>query len=209
MSEQTDAERPNGHEVRSKNSTRLLIKAAGQLIAEQGYAGITLAAVGIRAGYSRGLATARFGSKAGLLDALVDHIMTRWERLRVVPRVEGKPGLAALVAILESIRDAYAESPESLSVFYALVFETLSPTSEAHERFAALHRHERRTLTDAIKKGIDDGSIDPRLDPDREAQLIMAALVGIGYEWRLESDSFDPIPSLDLLITTTRKRLAW
>jgi len=38
---------------------------------------MTLAAVGERAGYSRGLATARFGSKDELLRALVERIVGR------------------------------------------------------------------------------------------------------------------------------------
>jgi AcrR family transcriptional regulator len=209
VSEKIDVERLNGHKTRSEKSTRLLIQAAGQLIAEQGYAGVTLATVGKRAGYSRGLATARFGSKAGLLDALVDHIVTRWNFTRVAPRTEGKSGLAGLVIMLESIRDAYVKSPESLSVLYALIFEGLGPAIELRERLATLHANERRNLAGVISRGIKDGSIDPRLDPDLEAQLILATLRGIGYEWRLDPESFDPVSCLDHLITTTRKRLAW
>jgi len=47
-----------------------LLDAAADLIAEGGYEAMTLAAVGERAGYSRGLVTARFGSKDQLLEAL-------------------------------------------------------------------------------------------------------------------------------------------
>jgi AcrR family transcriptional regulator len=209
VSEKIDVAQLNGHQLRSEKSTRLLIQAAGQLIAEQGYAGVTLATVGERAGYSRGLATARFGSKAALLDALVDHIVTRWNFTRVVPHLEGKSGLAALVIMLESIRDAYVKSPESLSVLYALTFEALGPTMELRERFATLHANEHRNLANVISKGIEDGSIDPRLNPDVEAQLILATLRGIGYEWRLDPEGFDPVSCLDHLIVTTRKRLAW
>ena len=52
---------------RSERSTRALLDAAGEVIAEVGYGNMTLAAVGERAGYSRGLVTARFGSKEKLL----------------------------------------------------------------------------------------------------------------------------------------------
>jgi AcrR family transcriptional regulator len=209
VSEQTDVAQLNGHRVRSEKSTRLLIQAAGQLIAEQGYAGVTLATVGERAGYSRSLATVRFGSKAGLLDALVDHIVGRWMFTRVTPRTEGKSGLASLVIMLESIRDAYVKSPESLSVLYALLFEALGPAMELRERFAEIHENERENLASVITRGIADGSIDPHVKPEVEAQLILATLRGVGYEWRLEPKSFDPVSCLNHLIMTTRKRLAW
>lgn len=47
-----------------------------------------LATVGARAGYSRSLATARFGSKDKLLEALVDRIVTRWNISTVLPLAE-------------------------------------------------------------------------------------------------------------------------
>ena len=47
-----------------------MIDAAIELILEFGPEKTTLAAIGERAGYSRGLATYRFGSKAGLYDEI-------------------------------------------------------------------------------------------------------------------------------------------
>ena len=53
----------NRHQERSDLSTARLLDAAAELIEEGGYEAMTVAAVGERAGYSRGLVTARFGSK--------------------------------------------------------------------------------------------------------------------------------------------------
>src|SRR4051795_3604678 len=97
---------PNGHQVRSDRSTRLLIRAAGDLVAEGGYQSMTLATVGERAGYSRSLATARFGSKAKLLEALVDEIVVRWTLTKVDPEASGLNGFAALQVLLREIRES-------------------------------------------------------------------------------------------------------
>ena len=51
---------------RAARSDARMGDAAVSLICERGAAGTTLTDVGMRAGYSRGLASARFGSKAGL-----------------------------------------------------------------------------------------------------------------------------------------------
>ena len=51
---------------RTALSDKLLTEAAIELLVKSGIHGTTLQAVGERAGYSRALATHRFGSKAGL-----------------------------------------------------------------------------------------------------------------------------------------------
>ena len=51
-----------------------MLAAAVDLILEHGTDKTTLAAIGEKAGYSRGLATYRFGSKAGLYDTLCKSI---------------------------------------------------------------------------------------------------------------------------------------
>ncbi|GAA4548660.1 TetR/AcrR family transcriptional regulator [Pseudonocardia xishanensis] len=205
MTETRDA--PNGHTVRSERSTRLLIRAAGELIAEGGYATVTLAMVGERAGYSRSLATARFGSKAKLLDALVDHIVTRWNLATVIPKTEGEPGLEALTIVLRSIRDSYGKDPQSLRVLYALMFEALGPDEELRVRFRDFHRDMRADLAATVRRGIEDGSITAAVDPEAEARFIMATLRGVGYQWRLDPEEFEPVSPLDMLIESTRARL--
>ena len=55
------------------------IGAAAQVVADQGVAAATFEAIGRKAGYSRGLATQRFGSKQGLIEALVDSLHQGFE----------------------------------------------------------------------------------------------------------------------------------
>src|ERR1700722_17495335 len=55
-----------------------LTAAAIDLLVERGIEGPTLRSLGGRAGYSRGLATHRFGSKAGLFDHVMRTATTRW-----------------------------------------------------------------------------------------------------------------------------------
>src|ERR1700730_15554913 len=93
---------PNLHELHTADSTRKMLQAAGDLIVEVGYHKMTLAAIGERAGYSRGLATMRFGSKKGLLQRLVESSMTDWLDRRATARFEGQSGCDAAIALLAS-----------------------------------------------------------------------------------------------------------
>ena len=63
---------------RTAISDKAMIDAAIELILEHGTDKTTLQAIGEKAGYSRGLATYRFGSKAGLYDEVCKSISRDW-----------------------------------------------------------------------------------------------------------------------------------
>jgi AcrR family transcriptional regulator len=203
----TTAAPMNRHQERSELSTRRLLEAAGELIVEGGYEAMTLAAVGERAGYSRGLVTARFGSKDQLLKALVERIINRWEHRNVLPRTEGASGREAIVILLEAISEQVARDPTDVRVLYALMFEALRPIPELRSTFVEFHATMRADLAAFVRRGLRDGSIARGTSPTKEAALIVAGLRGIGYQWRLEPDGFDPLPPLRHLVSTTDDRL--
>jgi len=198
----------NGHQVRSERSTRLLVRAAGELVAEGGYQSMTLATVGERAGYSRSLATARFGSKGKLLEALVDEIVTRWDLKTVTPALQGLSGLDALHVMLTGIKQSYARNPGSLTILYALIFEAAGPVPELRERFVEFHRSQRARIASYIRTGVEDGSIVPGTDPDEQAAIIVAQLRGVGYLWKLDPDGIDTDAVLTTFIDQVYRALA-
>jgi AcrR family transcriptional regulator len=197
----------NRHQERSELSTRRLLDAAGELIVEGGYQSMTLVAVGERSGYSRGLVTARFGSKDQLLRALVERIIDRWNHRHVLPRTEGSSGREAIVILLDAITDQIERDPRSVRVLYALMFEALGPVPELRSTFREFHDTLRADLARLLRKGLRDGSVRPGTSPAREAALIVAGLRGVAYQWRLDPDGFDPVPVLRHLTSTTDARL--
>src|SRR4030088_2002423 len=89
-------------EERTARSDQLMIQAAIALLIERGVQGTTLAAIGERAGYSRGLVTHRFGSKAGLLAHVHDTVASHWIE-RVQSRVGGAVGVGALQRVVDAL----------------------------------------------------------------------------------------------------------
>jgi AcrR family transcriptional regulator len=192
---------------RTERSTNALLDAAADLIVEGGFAALTFAAIGERAGYSRGLVTARFGSKDGLVEALIDRIVTTWSHRNVLPRTRGKPGLVGIGTLLDAIRRQAEIEPHGLRVLYALVFEALGPDADLRRRFADFHATMRKDFARLIAKGLADGSVRPGTDPAAEAALIVAGLRGVGYQWLLDGDRFDIVEALSYLQHTTVGRL--
>ncbi|HKA04722.1 MAG TPA: TetR/AcrR family transcriptional regulator [Acidimicrobiales bacterium] len=197
----------NRHQERSERSTARLLDAAAELIEEGGYEAMTLAAIGERAGYSRGLVTARFGSKDQLLAALVDRITTGWSHRNLLPRTVGCPGADGVLILIDAIRVQARRDPRALKTLYALMFEALGPNEALRRRFVEFHRTMRSDVAKLVRRGIRDGSVDPRLDPAEEAVLVVAGLRGIAYQWRLDPVGFDPVPALAAFGRATEHRL--
>src|SRR5580704_12089590 len=73
------------------------LTAAAELVVEQGVHSLTLARVGERAGYSRGLITHYFGSKQALLERLAYATQRGF-----VPGLDGmSPGLDRLLGLID------------------------------------------------------------------------------------------------------------
>ncbi len=192
---------------RSDLSTRRLLDAAAELIGEGGYGAMTLAAVGTRAGYSRGLVTARFGSKRDLLDALVDRISTSWNIRNVQPLTVGKSGLDGLLITLEAIRRQSKREPDALRRLYALQFEALGPVPELRAHFVDFHRTMRSDMAAFVRRGLRDGSVVAGTNAKAEGAAIVGALRGIGYQWLLDPGAIDPAALLAHLINSVDRRL--
>lgn len=197
----------NRQQERSERSTRALLDAAGEVIAELGYENMTLAAVGHRAGYSRGLVTARFGSKANLLAALVERMTTGWTHRNVLPRTAGRSGLEAVVTLLDAIRAQMQADRRALRVLYALMFEALGPNADLRAHFVEFHHTMRADIARMLRKGVRDGSVRPDVDPAAEAVCIVGGLRGVAYQWALDTDAFDPVAALAYLTRVTEFRL--
>lgn len=173
---------------RSKLSTRRLLEAAGELIAERGYEQASLAAIGERAGYSRGLVTTRFGTKEGLLTVLMERITSDWVGQKVLPEIEGLLGLDAMLKYLDTVIDQLERDPEALRTLWALSFEAVRPTSPLRERFEPYHESIIATIETFLRTGVEDGSIEPSIDPEAEALLYAATLRGMAYHWLFVGD---------------------
>ena len=172
---------------RVAESDRKLLSAALRLIGDRGYRGTSLAAIGEAAGYSRGLVHERFGSKAGLLWALVEQILRVWNREGRARGFAGHTGIDALADMIDNHRRAVEEG-RGIRAFYALMFEALGPTPELVSEFRELHRVFRADIERAIREGMDAGTIRADVDPSAQAALLLGALRGLAFQALLDPD---------------------
>lgn len=176
-------------QARSRHSTGRLLRAAAELIAERGYERTTLAAIGARAGYSHGLVTRRFGSKDGLLDALLQRMVADWQEREIAPLLHGRSGAPALNLAIRGIRQSIRRDPVAVRALYTLMFEAHRDSPAIlRDRMRDLHHSQRAGYKRAIAAGIQDGSVRSDVDPVATARLAVSTLRGAAYQWLLEPD---------------------
>jgi AcrR family transcriptional regulator len=172
-------------------STRRLLQAAVELIAERGYERTTLIAIGEKAGYSRGLVTGRFGSKDNLLWHLLERHFIQWSEERLDPELDGLPAPEALERVLERTRENVHTVPTHMRALYSILFESLVLVPAIRERVADLHRQHRATIERILRRGIDEGSVTDSLDVPALAGVWVGAFRGIAFQWLLDPEHFD------------------
>lgn len=175
---------------RTAISDKAMIDSAIDLILEHGTDKATLKAIGEKAGYSRGLATYRFGSKAGLFDAVCKSISRDWlEYLK--ERVGGKSGIDAMCTALDSFFQFICDSPREARVLQILYCGAASPKSEYRQTSASIHQRQQDDVAEWVRAGMSSGEIRNDADPKSIAAQYIAYISGMTYLWLINPKSID------------------
>ncbi|WP_163509914.1 TetR/AcrR family transcriptional regulator [Fodinicola acaciae] len=179
---------PLSRKQRAEQRKAEIVAVATELFARGGYRGTALADVAARAGITQPGLLHHFGSKEGLLLAVIEQRDADSEayamevlgqdaglRLPSIPdfarRNRGKPGLAKL--------------------FTVLVAESLEPDSPGHEHFVERYRALRAIVAAMIASAQKDGRVRAGIDPKLKAAEILATLDGLQTQWLLDPDEVD------------------
>lgn len=163
-----------------------LLTAAAELVVEQGVRALTLANVGERAGYSRGIVTHHFGAKRALLERLA-----RATQAGFVPGLDDlPPGLDRLLRLI----DGYLGELGRIGVFnqaFLLLWAEAATQPELASIFRERDAAFRADLRDDVEAGIADGTVDPAVGPAETAVAVVGQLRGIALQRLLDPGSID------------------
>lgn len=170
---------------RRERTEAALLAAAAELVVEQGVRAVTLANVGERAGYSRGIVSHHYGSKQALVDALA-----RASQVGFVPGVVHPPGLERLVFLVHGYVTALADAG-TLSRAFLLLWAEAATSAELAEVFRERDEAFRADLRGDVRAGIEAGDIRDDADPAATAFALVGQLRGVGLQLMLAGGALD------------------
>src|ERR1700682_4009304 len=185
MSEGVAAGRRTQEERRSE-AERRLVQAAAELVGEIGPARVTLANVGERAGYSRGLATHHFGSKGALMQRLVDAVTLQF-RDAIFDESQSHAAMdegLGLVSTYFQVMSNMQPVNRARLALWADAVATGSP--ETRPAMLAADREFRDAITKTLQRGVATGEFPASLDPSGLATVIIAMLRGVALQSLLD-----------------------
>ncbi|HTO55006.1 MAG TPA: TetR/AcrR family transcriptional regulator [Myxococcota bacterium] len=184
------ARRPTQAE-RSAESERRLLEAATQLVAEQGFSRTTLAQIGEKAGYSRGLVNERFGSKARLAAALASEFQSHFTLDQLQPALAGHSGLEALILTIESYLDFIVNGELLGRAYYELLGESIALVPEIHPTFVQADKTLREGIARTVRSAVRAGEIPAEVAVEPFAVMIVGLVRGVVLQWLLAPSGFE------------------
>jgi AcrR family transcriptional regulator len=162
----------------------LILRAATEVFAEQGFNSVTVAAIAERAGIGKGTVYEYFSSKDELLFAVFE-----WMNEGIFDRIHGLIEVGGTT--LERLRrllDLGAKITREQMEMQAVVldFWSASRGTKVEERYnqacLATFRSYRRLVASVIREGQTAGEIRSDVDPEAVATMIVAAMDGLGVQ---------------------------
>ncbi|MEU7893183.1 TetR/AcrR family transcriptional regulator [Nonomuraea sp. NPDC049152] len=183
-------------EQTSHESRELILTAAAELFAEKGYRQTTFADVAERSGISRGSIPWHFGSKEGLLLAVLERsvdllragLTEEPEEMDTVEEVA-----AGFVRLMEGTNALFVMPTTKL--FVTLLVEALEPGSPIQGRYFEIHN----TLRGHCRRWLERLPLPPGVSAEALAVTIIGAVIGIHQQWLLAPDRVDAEQALAAL----------
>ncbi|MGW6496882.1 TetR/AcrR family transcriptional regulator [Nonomuraea angiospora] len=167
---------------------------AAELFARDGFRGTSLPAVAARAGISEPGLLHHFGSKAGLLLAVIERRDLDSEAFAM--ELLGMEPSGRLRAMPEFAR-RNKERAGLAKLFTVLVAESLEPGAPGHRHFVERYRAMRAIVADSIRSAQADGLARQDIDPAAKAAEIIATLDGLQTQWLLDPDTVDIVSGVE------------
>jgi len=181
-----DAPRParRSQRERRERTESALVAAAAELVVESGLRSLTLARVGERAGYSRGIVNHHFGSKQALVEALAHATQSGF-----IPGLDQfSPGLERLLAVIERYTAALGDI-DVISRAFLLLWAESATSVDLADLFRERDEGFRSRLRADVEAGVAEGSIRADAHPGDVAVAIMGQLRGVGLQRLLDPDA--------------------
>jgi AcrR family transcriptional regulator len=195
---------PRTQEQRRIEAEHRLVRAAAELVGEIGPGKVTLANVGERAGYSRGLATHHFGSKGALMQRLVDAVTSQF-RDAMVEEIQSDSPIDQLRQLVDFYFHVVSDlQPVNRARLVLWADAVAGPSEDVRPQMVSADREFREEIEKRIEMAVTAGEVKADVDPRGLATVIIAMLRGVALQHVLDSqvDLVAAQSEIEQLLTT-------
>ncbi len=194
------------HQQRVEKSRRLMLDSAAEMILELGTAATTLSAVGERAGYSRGLAQARFGDKESMFLQLSERC--KWIWIQQLRSSQGnKVGVDALLSRIDAIESFVTRDRDHARVLYILWFESVGSISTMRDGLKNFHRNAREDISTLIVQAKGLNEVEKEFDENTYATQFCATFFGLCYQWLVADEDIAISDQINVFKSQVKQQL--
>lgn len=165
--------------MRKRDAEAALLKAAEELIAQQGITATSLAQIGERAGYSRGLVNHHFGNKDALIERLAEHAQG-WFTRRTA-EIKAASGREAILATIDTYLEISLSGNKSAHAFLVMWGESF-PHDASIGGLLESDTRARAGFEEMIIAAQSDGSINSDIDPKAAATIMLGLIRGVAAQ---------------------------
>lgn len=195
MSDSTKPRKPKLTQAeKTAISDRKMLDAAVELIIERGAEKTTLREIGLRAGYSRGLANYRFGNKDELFRTMLGNHRAVW-MAELEAQTRDKQGFDAILARVDAIEAVIHLDTRQVKAMYKLWFYSVGQPSDFIVSELQVYNFEAyRAIRKAILQGIGSGELAADIDIKTFTINFYSLIFGFIYQWLIAPDECDTKP---------------
>ena len=170
-----------------------VLTATMRVVNRVGPGRLTLADVAAEAGLAPATLLQRFGSKRGLIDAVIGYLHRRRENILEVEHVNELPAIDAIAhfsdCFLRELSGGYGGR-----AYVMLLAASVADASSMREAFAASSDRVGAWLESVIRRGQAEKTIRPDIDPRTSALMIGSMVLGISMQWLVDpATDLEPI----------------
>jgi AcrR family transcriptional regulator len=182
-----------------------ILVAAARVISRSGVRGLRVEEVASEAGVSPPLLYYHFASRQGLIRAALERASDKAPSAALRAEPGGRTGYEAVeAALLDELDDDRSVRDNAIvwgEVSASAVFEP-----ELREDVRRVTETWSATVADAIRRGVEDGSIRNGIDPDQAAEVLITLVDGLCTRWL--AGAMERERARALLVATLRETLA-
>lgn len=175
-------------EERRGEAEQRLIEAAAAMVSEAGPAKVTVANVGERAGYSRGLVSHHFGSKRALMQRLVESVTYQF-REALFDQQQSNDALDELGTLIGIYFDVVSDlQPINRARLVLWADAVANPSDDIRPAMVNADKEFREEIEKRLRQAIATSQVPRNVDAHGLATVIVAMLRGVALQSLIDDD---------------------